>query len=50
VETEPEVHEIRQTVIHTTEPLVPASVVSEADMATEEQKKKKTPHIVRIEL
>jgi len=48
VETEPGVHEVRQTVIHTTEPLLPESVVSEVDMATEEQKY--TPHNVCIEL
>jgi hypothetical protein len=42
------VHEVRQTVIHTTEPLVPESFVSEADMVTEEQKY--PTHIVCIEL
>jgi hypothetical protein len=43
VETEPGVREVRQTVIHTTEPLMPESVVSEVDMATEEQQKNNSP-------
>jgi hypothetical protein len=38
VETEPGFHEVRQIVIHKTEPLVPESDVCEVDMATEEQK------------
>jgi len=38
VETDPGVHEVRHTVIHITEPLVPESVVSEVNMTTEEQK------------
>ena len=36
--TEPGVNGVRQTEIHTTEPLVPESVVYEVEMATEEQK------------
>lgn len=48
METELGFHEVRQTVIHTTEPLVLVSVVCELDMATEEQIY--TTHNVRIEL